>query len=400
MKNATCLSLLLLPLFLAAQPKIKSKTTELADSTGWRYYNRFEYNFNQLGLETSSIYYYFYDDKWVVKRRELNEYDDSGNRTQYSVYEQFPDSSGLYFQIEQQSEVDASTGCISQRVWNQYNEEGTLTSTDKYQYYFSGPACRKDSVWSEYCSQFNNFWYCIQFFQTFDYDANGNRTVMNIGNTYTQTGEVSRHDSALVWVYDTANRLIALYQQSDIGNGSKIVYEYNPDGTRASEREYDLNKSVWTLTYITNYSYDYDLQGFLIEKTLAYTDVDINHSYNEVHQYFNYCDGMPKYELVDDFARVTYEYTEGVECGTNWAGITPTIAPNPVDDFFTVNWPKMELGKTRISLHNTVGSEVNGYRINYRTEAVEVDVSSLPPGIYFLQILEGRNRFGEKVVVY
>jgi hypothetical protein len=224
--------------------------------------------------------------------------------------------------------------------------------------------------------------------------------VLNIGDIYTQTGEVYRIDSALVWVYDTENRLIANYYHSGINSGTKVQYEYNPDGTLASEYEYDFRNSAWILVFTTNCTYDYDLQGFLIEKTVAYNDVDINHSSTEIHQYFNYCDGLPKYELVGDHARVTYEYTEGVECGTNWSGGTPTIVPNPADDLFTVSWPKMERGKAHISLHNTMGSEVSGYRINYRTDAVEMDVSILPPGVYFLQIVEGKQRFGKKVMVY
>lgn len=399
MKTATCFSLLFLPLFLAAQAKVRRETSHYAEASGWRPQARIERSFNELGLETSQAYFIYDQGAWKMTNRQLKVYDENGNQTHFSVYQLRADSTALYLESEEKKLVDPNTGCILTSTWKSYDELGSLenTSTDQY---FYGPNCRKDSTWSEYCFPLDELWLCTNQYETFEYDANGNRTVVHVGLVDLFTGEVTHNDSMIVWVYDASDRLIERRLNSDGGIDSKTIYEYNADGTLSSESEYLQHDSVLTLAYYAIYTYDYDLQGFLVEKTESTYYPASNSAYTDVRRYNNYCDGLPKYEFVGDYARITYEYEEGVDCGTDWSGIEPAIAPNPTDGLFTVRWPKMERGKAHVSLHNATGGEVSGYRVNFRTDAVEMDVSSLPPGIYFLQITEGKQRFGKKVMVY
>ncbi|MCU0346384.1 MAG: T9SS type A sorting domain-containing protein [Saprospiraceae bacterium] len=397
MKNVTCLSLLVLPICLFAQPKIKRQTTELLSDGQWQPSTRIEHTFDENGHETSRTYAYF-DEKWKPSRKELMENDSDGNVLQYTLYILLPDSTGLYLRLERQAIVNEATACVERRFGSLYDEEGGLIQTDEDRYFYS-EGCREDSIWSQFSYMFDGFNFKNTSFISYQYDANGNKTVLNTGEINEQTGEVWRMDSAVVWVYDSDNRLIEQNLNNSLGLASRILYEYNLDGTLAAERNYVVYDSVLTLTFFSVLTYQYDNQSFLVGKSIVNTYTASNYTFTEDYSYFNHCDGLPKYEFLGDYGRITYVYTEGVECGLDWTGVVPTIAPNPADDLLTVRWPKMERGLAAVWLFNATGSVVSDYDINCRTDAFELDVSRLPAGIYFLRIEEGKQRFGEKLVV-
>jgi hypothetical protein len=59
----------------------------------------------------------------------------------------------------------------------------------------------------------------------------------------------------------------------------------------------------------------------------------------------------------------------------------------------------MAKGNVNVRLFTTLGSKAAGYSVNYRTYDAEMDVSQLPIGMYFLQMLDGKLKFGRKVLV-
>ena len=75
-----------------------------------------------------------------------------------------------------------------------------------------------------------------------------------------------------------------------------------------------------------------------------------------------------------------------------------TIFPNPVNDRLTVHFD----GKmTRFEIINSTGTVVNSQRIdtqNNEMRPFNIDVSNLPPGIYFLRLQAGNKVVTKKVV--
>lgn len=92
--------------------------------------------------------------------------------------------------------------------------------------------------------------------------------------------------------------------------------------------------------------------------------------------------------------------TEGLIFGFNEPGDQKiTVYPNPCDDLVMISFPKSS-GQKQIILRNTSG-QVVFMADAIATEHYQVDVSSLPPGLFCIQILEeGKSLILEKLIVY
>ena len=74
---------------------------------------------------------------------------------------------------------------------------------------------------------------------------------------------------------------------------------------------------------------------------------------------------------------------------------TFSLFPNPSNGNFTINNPG-ELNAT-VKIYNSLGEEVFSQTLNSKQETV--NLSSLPKGIYFVQIAGSNNLFSQKIVV-
>ena len=186
------------------------------------------------------------------------------------------------------------------------------------------------------------------------------------------------------------------------GYQSRVVLTYHDDGSQASS-QYLVPDSLggWKLEYKDSIGYDreYDTNGFLVGMKNTYYILSSGFSSTSDFRYTNFCDGLPRYEIINDQGRTTYEYSEGIDCGIDKFFQEPEINPNPANDRLTIKYPPLAKGKTTVRLFNALGSEAIGYTVNYRTYDVEVEVSRLPIGMYFLQMVDGKRKFGRKVSI-
>ncbi len=401
MKNALPFLLLLLPFWAATQPKIVRQTTSYPAPTGWEPYDKVEYRYNHRGQETQRVNSRKNaQDMWEVTSLSVSQFDDADSLTQYKTYQipNHPDSGGLYL-LQQADYGYYPDGCLQSEFYRNFHVTGELY----YSYratYFNGANCRKDSVFGEFCDSVGFTFECTpSSYSVYEYSPNGNPTVQHRGEWIAQLGSFYREDSATVWRYDDDGKLLELVHKGS----SRILYTYHPDGARATSESYLADSTgIWQLWSrdSVGYDYEYDNNDFVVRKKENYFYHFNSFSYSLDRHYYNFCDGLPRVEIINDQSRTTYEYSEAIDCDIERFFVEPEIGPNPASSLLYIHYPPMEKGKTIVRLFNAAGSEAVGYSVNYRAYDVEVDVSQLPIGMYFLQMLDGKRKFGQKVMVF
>lgn len=400
MKNILFSCLLLVPLWAFAQPKVKRLTNERLDpSNGWTIISRNDYTYNKNGQETNSTRYHF-DGEWYVTGLFEKEYDEQGKLLRAADYYQRQTTKDIFLYTETVYEIGPD-GCTATALQRYFMENGELESANKSIYY-SGPDCRQDSIVGMRCDSVGNSFDCQpSYYYAYRFDANGNKTVEHEGSWNPSTGEFHRIDSAVVYQYNPLGQLTSITRKDTNGPYSMLQYTYHPEGNTATTTLYHADSTGWLLFYSDSmgYEYKFDDQGFLVRKKTSYINLVSTQGYSQESIYLNYCDGLPHVELWNGNLRTTFEYTEGVDCQNPDLLFAPVVAPNPADDYIRIDYTGLERGKTYVSLHNAQGAETVGYKVWYRTDTIELDVSQVAKGIYFLRIADGKKLYGRKIVI-
>jgi hypothetical protein len=76
-----------------------------------------------------------------------------------------------------------------------------------------------------------------------------------------------------------------------------------------------------------------------------------------------------------------------------------SIYPNPTTGVFTIALGQVQDDKTEIKITNLIGEEINNSPMKNQDSKIEVDLSSLQNGIYFVNIKTNEGLFTKKIVV-
>src|SRR5690606_12002553 len=78
-----------------------------------------------------------------------------------------------------------------------------------------------------------------------------------------------------------------------------------------------------------------------------------------------------------------------------------SVYPNPADNFITIEWNATEQGTTHIVLTDITGKMVKENNIHNTTgiNAVTMDVSMLPKGVYLLSAINNKGTVNKRVVI-
>lgn len=122
--------------------------------------------------------------------------------------------------------------------------------------------------------------------------------------------------------------------------------------------------------------------------------------WNDIDRIANQCKfvgGSPiaRARAINEFKNPNSYYDEGISC-LNWnvngkvkvnsTGLDIMVFPNPADGFINVALPKYLFDKnTQISIINIFGQELK--RISTNDTQLQIDISDLSSGIYFVNIL-------------
>ncbi len=402
MKNTILSLLLLVPIWAVTQPKIVRQTSAFLTADGWQTNFKVEYRYDPAGHEILRSGYFFNQaKKWEPSYRQVNEYDDAGQLTKYVEEQKFTDSTGLYIRQINEYEYQPN-GCLASKTYRIFEESGEIYDFTK-SIYFSDNNCRTDSIVTMSCGFIGGVQECIPQENTwFDYSTDGKTVTQYFGYWSPQPGVFVKTSHYSVSHLNEEGKPLEHINYAQGSPQSRVVLTYHADGSQATSQYFNVDSlGAWELSYEDSIGYDfeYDNDGFLVRKKKTFFFLSNGFSSFQDYRYFNYCDGLPRQEILNDQSRTTFEYEEGIDCGIDQFFPAPEIAPNPASDRISINYPPMAKGKTTVRLFSALGSEAVGYAVNYRTYDVEVDVSRLPNGTYFLQMLDGKRKFGKKILV-
>jgi OOP family OmpA-OmpF porin len=107
---------------------------------------------------------------------------------------------------------------------------------------------------------------------------------------------------------------------------------------------------------------------------------------------YYYIDDISVYELSTDSASCFY----GVGISEMQMGNGISIYPNPVNDKLVVKSSEFR-SKTEIIIYNLIGEKI--YDSEIRNAKTEIDVSTLPKGIYFVQLKSEKKTSSQKFII-
>ena len=76
-----------------------------------------------------------------------------------------------------------------------------------------------------------------------------------------------------------------------------------------------------------------------------------------------------------------------------------TVFPNPVSDFATFSFNNTAIEEAAIQLYSSNGNVITANLVGDRAQALKLDVSGLPNGLYFYQMITNSGTFNGKLVV-
>ena len=73
------------------------------------------------------------------------------------------------------------------------------------------------------------------------------------------------------------------------------------------------------------------------------------------------------------------------------------VYPNPSSGIFQLNFDNMQLAKEELEIYNVSGEKV--YTVANIKQQMQIDLSALPTGIYFVKVYDGTKIYNQKIVV-
>lgn len=127
-------------------------------------------------------------------------------------------------------------------------------------------------------------------------------------------------------------------------------------------------------------------------------DGNISQSANPAHEYTNL--GVYDVDLTasNPYCGSSISYQVFIEVSVTDAEISDSkiqVSPNPTTDFFMVKLPQDALTLTKMRLMNSMGGTLQ--TLDFQAANAEVDLTRYAPGIYFVEILNGKHSVIAKV---
>jgi Secretion system C-terminal sorting domain len=341
-----------------ANNNLTSETYQIWNGSAWENNEKYTYTYDTNNNRTSELDQSWNGSVWENYNQYINTYDANNNQTSKlgqnwngSVWENYIQYINTYdANNNKTSELDQSW---NGSVWE--NVEQWLYTYDVI-----------NNLKSILAQGWNGTAWVNSWLTTYTYDANNNRT-SGLGQNWNGSAWVNY--SLTTYTYDASNNLTSELQQS--WNGSAWVnhfqwlftYDANNNLVSAFEQKWDGN--AWVNHLKDNLTYD--ANNFTESESYKYWN---NYGTNivggdSIYYYFHTVVGVNEL-MVQDGNIVVY--------------------PNPTSTSITIE----TITKGSLSIHNISGQQLLQQEIT--EPKTQLDISSLPSGVYFVRVT------GEKVV--
>ena len=165
----------------------------------------------------------------------------------------------------------------------------------------------------------------------------------------------------------------------------------------------DSNAICWGLCFTHDISQN--PPGFNRVLQPGQTDTAIVHVYPDLDGYTR--TGFIDYVLFDYFSpsdsvafRVNYQVNGRPLSISETVKPELSVYPNPADDFLRIQYEVSAGSKAQFELINLVGAKVFETKLNSQSTEMEIDLSSLNPGVYFYTLkIDGEVNISKKLVI-
>lgn len=176
---------------------------------------------------------------------------------------------------------------------------------------------------------------------------------------------------------------------------NKYVYEYDNEGNRSLNHTYYFDNG-WVNDRMSEHSYnnDYDISDLILPFFFYDEFFPISHMLENT---FSMKWGESAKEWIDEHHQ-TFYYTE-----VNVQNIVQSekefihISPNPFTDYLSIQLSNEQDIKS-IEFYNSSGMLIYTHQISARSEAIQINLSYLPQGIYFYKINTSDGLITEKLM--
>lgn len=225
------------------------------------------------------------------------------------------------------------------------------------------------------------------------YDENGNRTEEIVELTF--GNNIWENSSRITYEYDENNNLTNTdyyyWMYTDWAFKEKIANSYDAVGNCATQLFYDGSLLISRLIY--TYDMDTDIENVAMP-------VHPEPLYRNFDQYknrpFSYsvemADNNSELVYICDYDFI-YKKTDATSANTIPFAAEVRVFPNPASESITVTQP----GLKTVEIMDMRGVSVSRYQAN--SNSMQIDISNLAPGIYFVRSFNGQLPQTSKIIV-
>lgn len=306
---------------------------------------RYEYEYNDEGLISSSKYSYPHEGSWIEADVNEFQYDDQGRLSQETIT----------FDIEENPTPDI-------RFTYEYDNDDNLVKQ------FLERWDEEKDDWS--------------FFRRFTAFYGENEILSETSDVYIPSTGKYETESEVVYLYSSEGNFRLDFYEYDGGTSELVrIMDYTHDGDNVSEVHVFKVK-------------DNDL---IPEEKLLYT----HNSYDQVTSFEYYYWEGDEWDWGEEKLQFTYEEyddtTDAENPESSQDQVELTLYPNPTEDFLTVTVTDDHIDKVRIM--DMQGHQVFASANDLKTSEITLPVHQLSSGTYLVEIYAGQKKGVQKVIV-
>lgn len=358
-------------------------------SSGWKIAAKgIDYIYDSKNNLTSDIWQNWNGNVWVNSNKYLNTYDGSNNCT--IALSQTWNGSAWVNSDQYTSSFDANN---NQTAWLAQNWNGSAwVNSDQYTYSYDA----NNILTIELYQTWNGSGWVNQNQDTYSYDSNNNRT----GDLY-QSWNGSGWVNSGQWsfTYDANNNLISeLFQSwnsSGWVNSILTTYSYDSKNNLTSDLFQTWNGSAWANymkdlnTYDSNNNLINDLRQIFNGTTwVNYDQFLFSYDASKIENNYSakYWDNTGTAVTSGDSISYYYHTVMGInDLSSNVS--TVKIYPNPATDKITIELSEA-IKECNLAIIDVEGQQLIIYVVT--RQQMQVDISSLPQGLYFIRLTSNK----------
>ena len=342
----------------------------------WDNYISSTYSYNYHGKLTEEIgYVSTFNNTMAEHHRIVFEYDQYNNLISETYQE---GSSTNWHNIEKKEYYYNDRRLLKSFDYQTWVSEKWIDSTmrkyrSKYEY-FDNDSIKKEIEFERV--SFSSTWGIDRIYE-YEYSENIKiKTISNVSNENSDT--VMRYITTYNSNGYISNVLEERYKDGFWETDDEAIYEYDNTQRLLSMNYNNYNRE--TQEFYNNFKllFEYNDNESIITSNMYYWKDEIWHNTQKTYYYYT---RIPT--SIDDVSTNVSKFD---------------IFPNPASDKIYLNYTIQNNASTNISLYNSLGIKIMDFKPNNLNSNLEIDISNLPSGIYFINLRTGSETITKQFV--